>query len=311
MIQHKEKNQGFTYIEVIRGGFLLSLHEYIGKVVSLEVARQSEYGFFLTDGEEDVLLHKNETELELELEQKVDVFLYTDSRGRITATTTIPTVRVGEYDWATVNDVKPGIGVFLNIGIQKDMLLGEEDLPTHRSVWPEIGDVLFITLRVNNNDRIYVKLATDPIIEERAIKASREDFNKSIHGHIYRTAKVGSWVYTVEGYKGFIHESQRAEEPRLGERVEGRIIDVKEDGSINVSLLPRKHEALDEDSEKILSVLESRNGVMPYWDKSMPEDIQDRFQMSKGAFKRALGRLMKEGKVYQKEGWTYMNNKEQ
>lgn len=288
----------------------MSLHDYIGRVVELEVARQADFGYFLTDGteteEEDVLLHKNEAGRDLELDEKVEVFLYTDSKGRITATTTIPKITVGEYDWATVSDIKPGLGVFLNIGIQKDMLLGEEDLPAHESIWPEIGDLLFITLRVNKNNRIYVRLATDPIIEENSIKATRADFNKSIHGYIYRTAKVGSWIFTAEGFKGFIHESQRNVEPRLGEKVEGRIIDVKEDGTINVSLLPRKEEALDDDAEKILSVLNIRNGAMPYWDKSLPDEIQERFQMSKASFKRALGRLMKEGKVYQEEGWTYV-----
>ena len=162
---------------------------------------------------------------------------------------------------------------------------------------------------MNRNNRIYVRTATDPIIEEHSVKASRDSFNKTLHGFIYRTAKVGSWIYTAEGYKGFIHESQREVEPRLGEKVEGRVIDVKEDGTINVSLLPRKQEALDLDAERILSVLEGR-GAMPYWDKSMPEDIQEKFNMSKAAFKRALGRLMKDGKVYQEEGWTYLKRED-
>ena len=292
----------------------MSLHEYIGQVVSLEVIRQAEFGYFLTDGtkeeEEAVLLHKNETDKELEIEEKVDVFLYTDSMGRITATTTKPNITVGVYDWATVKDIKPGLGAFLDIGIQKDMLLGEEDLPALKNVWPEIGDSLFITLRVNKNNRIYVKLATDPIVEENSKKGTRDDFNKSVQGHIYRTAKVGSWIFTDDGYRGFIHESQRMTEPRLGQRVEGRIIDVKEDGTVNVSLLPRNYEALDVDAAKILEILEGRNGSMPYWDKSMPEEIQEKFHMSKAAFKRALGRLMKEGKIYQEEGWTYIKKED-
>ena len=287
----------------------MALSDHIGQVVKLSVARIATFGFFLTDGDEDVLLHENETNLKLEERDEVEVFLYTDSRGRAAATTTIPPITVGQYDWAKVTDTKEGIGIFLDIGIKKEMLLGEEDLPTKKSVWPQKGDLLYITLRVNRNNRIYVKLATDPIIDEKRISATRKDFNKNIQGYIYRTAKVGSWIYTVEGYKGFIHESQRTEEPRLGQKVEGRIIDVKEDGTINVSLNPRKHEALGEDADRILNYLQSRNGAMPYWDKSMPEDIEDRFQMSKGAFKRAIGRLMKEGLVYQEEGWTYTRQK--
>ncbi len=285
---------------------MMPIKDYIGRTVKLTVERPAEFGYFLSDGEEDVLLHKNDTDMQLEEGQEIEVFLYTDSRGRTAATTTIPEITTETYGWAVVSDVEEDIGVFINIGINKDMLLGKEDLPVHRSVWPKVDDLLYITLRVNRNNRIYVKVATDPIIEEMSVKATRQDFNKNIHGHIYRTAKVGSWVYTAEGFKGFIHESQRKTEPRLGEKIEGRIIDVKEDGTINVSLAPRKQEALDEDSEIILSYLQLRNGAMPYSDKSSPEDIQDRFQLSKASFKRALGRLMKEGKIYQEEGWTYM-----
>ncbi|MBS4188839.1 hypothetical protein KHA94_01215 [Bacillus sp. FJAT-49705] len=286
----------------------MALNELIGRSVQLKTERLADFGYFLTDGNEDVLLHKNDTDMQLEEGQEVEVFLYTDSKGRVAATTQIPEITTDSYGWAKVSDIKPGIGVFLNIGINKDMLLGEEDLPVHSSVWPIEGDMLYITLRVNKNNRIYVKLATDPIIEEISEKATRKDFNKNIHGYIYRTAKVGSWLYTAEGYKGFIHESQRKTEPRLGEKVEGRIIDIKEDGTINVSLSPRKHEALDQDSEIILSYLASRNGAMPYGDKSTPEDILDRFQLSKASFKRALGRLMKEGRIYQEAGWTYIKD---
>lgn len=289
----------------------MSLNEYIGTVTKLTVVREAAFGYFLSTGEEgeDVLLHENDTEMELQEGDKVEVFLYTDSQGRIAATTTIPSITVGKYDWAKVSDIKPGVGIFIDIGIKKDMLLGEEDLPSKEEVWPTVGDLLYITLRVNRNNRIYVKLATDPIIEEKMIKASRKDFNKNIQGHIYRTAKVGSWIFTVEGYKGFIHESQRKQEPRVGEKVEGRIIDVKEDGTVNISLIPRKQEALDEDSERIYHYLMSRNGAMPYGDKSMVEDIEERFQMSKGSFKRALGKLMKDGKIYQEDGWTYSKEK--
>jgi uncharacterized protein len=81
---------------------------------------------------------------------------------------------------------------------------------------------------------------------------------------------------------------------------------VKEDGTVNISLLSRKEDALDLDAERIYQYLLSRNGAMPYSDKSMPEDIQERFNLSKGAFKRALGKLMKEGKAYQEGSWTYV-----
>jgi uncharacterized protein len=284
----------------------MSLQELIGQTVTLTVARKADFGYFLSDGSEDVLLHINEADREYELDESVEVFLYVDSEGRTSASTTIPEIAIGKYTWLKVVDSNPNVGVFLDIGLKKDLLLGIDDLPVHKSVWPKAGDLVYVTLRVNNNYLLYARLATDPVIESISTKATRTEFNKNIQGHIYRTAKVGSWVYTIEGFKGFIHESQRQTEPRLGQMVEGRIIDVKEDGTINVSLLARKEESQDLDAERVFEYLMSRNGAMPYNDKSMPEEIQERFQLSKGAFKRALGKLMKEGRVYQEGSWTYL-----
>jgi uncharacterized protein len=284
----------------------MSLNELIGQTTTLTVARKASFGYFLTDGNEDVLLHTNQANQELEVEDQVEVFLYVDSEGRISASTTTPEVAVGRYAWVKATDVNPRIGVFINIGLPKDILLGIDDLPVHKSVWPKPGDLVYITLKLSSTYLLYAKLASDQVIESISVKATRENFNKNVQGHIYRTAKVGSWIYTIEGFKGFIHESQRLVEPRIGEKVEGRIIDVKEDGTINVSLLARKEESQDLDSERIYEYLMSRNGAMPYNDKSMPEDIKDRFDLSKGAFKRALGKLMKEGRVYQEGSWTYV-----
>ena len=284
----------------------MSLKELVGQVTTLTVARKSDFGYFLTDGNEDVLLHINETQQEFQEGEEVKVFLYHDSHGRTSATSTIPAISVGQYAWVKVTDVNPAIGVFLNIGTQKDLLLGADDLPAHKSVWPEAGDLVYITMRVNRNYLLYARLASDQVIQSISVKAERKDFNKNVQGHVYRTAKVGSWVYTLEGFKGFIHESQRKQEPRLGEKVEGRIIDIKEDGTINLSLLARKEEAQDDDAVRIFDYLMSRNGAMPYNDKSAPEDIQERFGLSKGAFKRALGKLIKDDKVYQEGSWTYV-----
>ena len=283
----------------------MSLKELIGQTITLEIARKADFGYFLSDGNEDVLLHNNEAKHDYEIGDQVEVFLFHDSHGRLTASTTIPEITVGRYAWVKVADTNPKIGVFLDIGIQKDLLLGADDLPVHKSVWPKPGDLVCVTLRVNRNYLLYARLASDQIIQSISVKATRENFNKNVQGHIYRTAKVGSWIYTIEGYKGFIHESERQEEPRLGEMVEGRIIDVKEDGTINVSLLARKEESQDRDAERVFEYLMSRNGAMPFNDKSMPEEINERFNMSKGAFKRALGLLMKEGRVYQEGSWTY------
>lgn len=291
------------------GDNLMGIYESIGTTITLTVARITDFGYFLTDGEEDVLLHNNEAVHELAVDDEVEVFLYTDSHNRIAATSVLPTITINNYDWAEVTAVEENIGVFLDIGIQKDILLGKDDLPKLKSVWPHVGDLLYITLRVSNNERIFARLATDQIFKTISNKATETDFNKSIAGRIHRTSKVGSWIYTNEGYLGFIHNTERAQEPRLGEKVSGRIIAIHNNGEINVSLLPRIEEVLDDDATQIYNYLQERKGMMPYSDRSHPEDIKKHFQMSKSAFKRALGRLMKQNKIYQDDGWTYIKNR--
>ncbi|MDE5415504.1 CvfB family protein [Alkalihalobacterium chitinilyticum] len=277
-----------------------------GSIAELRVERQAEFGYFLTDGEQDFLLHTNEMTGEVKEGDTIEVFLYNDKEGRLAATMTIPKVKLGEYDWVEVVDINPRLGVFVNIGIQKDILVSLDDLPAFKSVWPKVGDQLFVTLKIDYKGRLLGQLVTEEVVEEIEKEATFEMDKQQISGRIYRALKVGSFMLSDEGYRCFIHESQRRQEPRLGEHVTGRVIDVKEDGSLNVSLLPLKQESLDEDAEMIYAYLERNGGKMPYTDKSEPGDIRLDFGMSKAAFKRALGRLMKEKKVEQKGDWTFI-----
>ncbi|APH05949.1 S1 RNA-binding domain-containing protein [Bacillus weihaiensis] len=276
-----------------------------GTFEKLIVDEQVDFGFFLTDGDERVLLHRNEITEEIKEGDQIEVFLGVDSLDRLYATMKKPLITQDTYGWVEVVDIVDDMGAFVDIGLSKDGLVARDHLPFLRQVWPEVGDKLYCTLKVSQNGKFFVRLATEEIVEPLMNDADRTLFNKEVTGTVYRMIVAGSFIITPEGYKGFIHSSQRTVEPRLGETVTGRVIDVKEDGTINVSLLPRKHEALSGDAERISEYMELRGGAMPFTDKSDPEDIQERFQLSKAAFKRALGHLMKNGRIYQKEGWTY------
>lgn len=277
-----------------------------GTIMKLKVSHQAPFGYFLTNGQQEILLHQNDMKQKELLEnEEIEVFIYQDGQGRLAATMKLPSITIESFGWGKVEEVHQKLGVFVNIGISKGMLLAKDDLPPLEEVWPQVGDEIYCTLKLGNNGRLFVKLAKEDDFKSIAKKADQSLFNKNITGTIYRTLYAGSSIFTSDGYLGFIHRSERKEEPRIGEKVSGRVIGVKEDGTINVSLLPRKHEAIHSDAEKILAYMETRHGAMPYWDKSHPDDIEARFGMSKGAFKRALGKLMKEGKVYQEEGWTY------
>ncbi|WP_338751746.1 S1 RNA-binding domain-containing protein [Bacillus sp. FJAT-52991] len=277
-----------------------------GTIRTLEVKNEAPFGWFLTDGEESVLLHHSEMMDDFDLDEPVEVFLFQDHQGRLAATMKKPLITQDTYAWVEVVGVEEKLGVFVSIGITKDMLVSEDDLPFMFSVRPIVGDLLYCTLKLDRRDRLFAKPATEEVMQEQFTTASRKDFNKDITGIVYRATKAGTFIITAEGYRGFIHDSQRKVEPRLGQKVNGRIIDVKEDGSVNVSLLGRRQEVQKDDAENIYDYLVERGGSMPYSDKSFPEEIESRFGLSKGAFKRALGKLMKERRVYQENGWTHI-----
>lgn len=284
----------------------------VGESILVTVLRKTDIGYMLTDGASEVFLHNNEVTEEIEDGQEIEVFMYSDHQGRMAATMEIPEASIDNFAWVTVSEVNPDLGIFVDIGISKDMLIHKGDLSPQENVWPQVGDELYCRLKATGQERLIAKLATEQDMREIAVPATESMFNKNVNGIIYRTLRVGSYILTDERFLGFIHDSQRGSvEPRIGQKVTGRIIMVKEDGEINVSMLPRKQEGQADDADKIAEYMASRGGAMPYWDKSNPEDILERFDMSKGAFKRGLGKLLKEGKIYQESGWTYFKEDEE
>lgn len=280
-----------------------------GKTVTLKVDRRSDFGHFLTNGEEDILLHNNEKTTAVQIGEDVEVFLYHDKMGRLTATMTIPEIQLDVYGWGEVAGYRRNLGAFVNIGISKDILVSLDELPLQSKFWPKSGDRLYIKLIHDKTGRLFGQLATEEIIRDLCVDAPEYMYNKMVKGYVYKTKKVGSFIISDEGYRCFVHENERGKEPRLGEYVEARVIDVKEDGTLNVSFLPFKQEKMQEDSDIILQYMQIRGGAMPYGDKSAPDVIMTQFEMSKAAFKRALGKLMKEGKIYQEDGWSYTSDR--
>ncbi|QDX92586.1 DNA-binding protein [Brevibacillus laterosporus] len=277
-----------------------------GMIVSLPVSRVEEYGYFLTDGEVDILLHQNEATDQLESGDTVKVFLYHDHENRLAATMQMPLVREGEYQWLDVVDVSTRVGVFLHNGIQKDLLVFKDDLPKEWEEWPQVGDQLLVTLKRDKRGRLLGLPASEDIIWDLSRNASSEMKNKWVEGIVYRVFMEGVFVFTDDKHILFIHQDEMTETLRMGQRVRARISFVRDDGRLNGSMLERKEVRYGIDAEVLLSVLKER-GAMPYTDKSTPEEIKDRFQMSKASFKRAMGKLIKEGLVEQSDGWTHLN----
>ncbi|WP_053219492.1 CvfB family protein [Virgibacillus senegalensis] len=275
-----------------------------GSIQRAEVTQEVTDGFLLRIGKETLLLP--ETEKMLQPQQEIEVFVYQDKKGRALATTTIPEARIDSYGWASVVEVVENLGVFVDIGIPKEILVSSDDLPLLTKVWPKNGDNLFVSLAMDKKGRLLAKPIGEADVIADLEPASSEYLQKQVIGRVYRSTKAGSFILTEEGFRGFIHPNERKKEPRVGETVTGRVIDVKDDGTINVTLLPLKQEGIKDDAAAILEYLEKSGGSMSLGDKSDPEIIRETFHISKAAFKRALGKLIKEGKVYQQDGNTHL-----
>ncbi|WP_096201336.1 CvfB family protein [Bacillus sp. FJAT-45350] len=282
-----------------------------GVIETLTVARENEFGYFLSQQGEDILLHKREAKGELKEDEKVTVFLYLDHEGRLTATMEMPIISLGEMGWLKVVSQIRNQGLFLYNGTSRDVFFSMDDLPPERERWPAEGDELFVTLSTDKKGRLMAKHVYGKPIEDQSVKAGPEMYNKDVEGIVYKMGEdvEGVNILTDEKHLAFLHNDDMNSTVRLGQKIAVRVTNVREDGRLNVSQKPRKQEALSDDAEKIIQYMEGRNGAMPYWDKSQAEDIYSRFQLSKAAFKRALGKLMKEGKVYQEEGWTYFKER--
>lgn len=278
----------------------------IAAVVKVTLLEKEGSKWVAVTGDKDpVVINESEAQAEWEEGQEVSVFTYRDRKGNTVATGHIPAIRKGTYGWAKVVKVTDRDGATVDIGGTQAAVVKAEDLPKLRELWPQPGDCLFMTLRTDREGNLLGRLATEEKIEELYVEAPSTVYNSDLQARAYRLLPIGTFLLSTKGmYRIFVHQSERLEEPRLGEDVKVRIIEVKEDGTLNGSLLPRKQERLSDDAESIWRYLQSVGGKMPFSDKSTPDEIQEMFSMSKASFKRALGKLMKDGKIEQQDGWT-------
>lgn len=250
-------------------------------------------------------LPKDESPQILHIGGQVRGFVYENEDHQLQMTCQhIPTVQVDHYDFGTVVAVRRDLGVFVDIGLpNKDIVVSLDDLPELKHLWPQPGDKLMIALKVDDKDRIWGQLADDAIFNAIALAPSPRLQNHDTEAIVYRLKLNGTHVLTADYHLGFIHPSERDQEPRLGQRVRARVIGISSHNSLNLSLKPRAYQAIGEDAQMLMAMLEhDRNHRLPYTDKSSPAAIRAAFGISKGQFKRAVGHLLKAGLVKEEDG---------
>ncbi|MBO0421796.1 DNA-binding protein [Enterococcus plantarum] len=282
------------------------MNELLAQIFTALVIDENESHYFLQKN--GITLRLSKEEGTHEIGEAVEGFGYMNQKQEPEMTTIIPTARIGQYAFGTVTGTRRDLGAFVDIGLKdKDVVVSLDELPVMRELWPKKGDQLMVALKVDNKERIWGELADEKIFKAMAKPGTEELKNENISGIVYRLKMIGSFVLTDDFYIAFIHPSERYQEPRLGEKVNGRVIGVRPDGILNISLKPRAYEAISDDAAMILTFLErASDHKIPFTDKSNPDEIKQTFGISKAQFKRAIGNLMKQGKIIQEAGFTIL-----
>ena len=264
----------------------------LGKRQLLEVVRQKEFGVYLSEkaGDETaVLLPKKQVPPGTCIGDKLEVFIYKDSQDRLIATVEDAKIRIGQTAVLKVKDVGK-IGAFLDMGLEKELLLPFKE-QTYR-VRP--GEECLVALYVDKSGRLAATMRV------YAYMSNEPPYGKDdkVTGTIYEiNPDIGAFVAVDNRYYGLIPARELYGDLREGDKVEARVLKVREDGKLDLSPREKAYLQMDTDSRLVLKVLDEFDGVLPFNDKASPETIKREFHLSKNAFKRAVGRLLKEGKI--------------
>ena len=269
------------------------LEKGLGKMQTLMVVKKVDFGVYLGNENERVLLPKKQVPDGIEIGDPVEVFLYKDSSDRLIATTKRPEITLGELKVLQVADTGK-VGAFLNWGLEKDLLLPYRE----QTAKVKKGDSCLVSLYTDKSNRlcatmkVYGKLRTD------------SPYKKDDHvtGIIYdRSDNFGLFVAVDDQYSALIPKREVYGNYRVGDRVEARVTEVKPDGKLDLSVREKAFIQMDADAAKIMEAIDNFGGELPFNDKADPEIIKSELGLSKNAFKRAVGRLLKEGKIEIKE----------
>ncbi|MDO4622372.1 MAG: S1-like domain-containing RNA-binding protein [Eubacteriales bacterium] len=277
----------------------------IGKKQTLRVLSKQDFGVYLAEdpkaGKEDrVLLPIRQVPEDAEIGTPIEVFLYRDSQDRLIATTREPRLQLGETAVLTVKEVTK-IGAFLDWGLEKDLFL-----PFHeQTLKVRKGEDVLVALYLDKSSRlcatmkVYHYLRTDSPYKK----------GDMVKGRIYeRSRNFGVFVAVEDQYSAMIPKKDAQAEYTPGQVLDMRITAVHEDGKLDVTARQKAYLQMDTDAEMIMKVIEAEGGELTFDDKAAPEVISGKFGISKAAFKRAVGHLLKERKIRIEEGQIVKND---
>ena len=261
----------------------------VGNYNKLTITRITASGAVFSLEEGEVLLPLRLVPTEAGAGIQLDVFVYVDSDGRLTATTKRPRAVVGEFALLKVKEATT-VGSFLDWGLEKDLLLpfGEQMEPVRR------GDQVLVRIFLHSSGRIaatakldkFIVPADDSLVEGEEVELL-----------VYGLTDLGAKVIINNSFGGLIFHTELVTKPRCGERLRGYVKKIRDDGKVDVTLRIGGATEAAKDRTVILDALAAHGGFLPLTDKSSPEAIATQLRLSKKSFKKAVGGLYKEGAI--------------
>lgn len=265
----------------------------LGKMQKLIAVKENQLGMFLNlekdSNENDILLPQKHVPQGLKINDEIEVFIYPADESKMIATTTKPKLMLGELAVLKVVDTTT-FGAFLDWGLDKDLLLPFKEQISHVTK----GKTYLVGLFLNHINRLCATMKIYDLLDiNPPYKA-----NDRVQGTVYNiNPDLGVFVAVDNQYHGLILNKELYGNYNIGDNIQVRIKKVREDGKLELSLREEAHNEIESDARTILERLKSNNGTFPLNDNSPPEQIRARLGMSKRAFKRAVGRLLKEGAI--------------
>lgn len=266
----------------------------LGEKQTLEIMKKVEFGVYLKHpsdetGEERVLLPVKQVPANAKIGDQIEVFLYKDSKDRLIATTNTPLLMMNEVKVLKVAQVGK-MGAFLDWGLEKDLFLPFREQTRKVRESEECLVALYIdkSSRLCATMKVYHYLSQDSSYKK----------DDRVEGVVYEISdNFGAFVAVDNKYSGLIAKKELFGNVKVGDKILARVVSVKEDGKLDLSIREKALTQILIDAEKVLEVIESFDGALPFNDKANPEVIKRELQMSKNEFKKAVGHLLKSGKI--------------
>lgn len=273
----------------------------LGKKQPLMIVKKTDFGVYLGTEEDNVLLPLKYVDEDMEIGDSVMVFVYRDSLDRLVATTKEPYITLGQVKCLKVKQVTK-IGAFMDWGLEKDLLLPFKEQTTRVSE----GKTYPVALYVDKSNRLCATTKIYPYLDVATAYSTGDMVRGTAYEHI---DKFGMFVAVDNMYQGLIPKKALYGKVNVGDEVTATVSRVLPDGKLELALRAPAYLQIEDDAHRIMNELEKQGGKLPFNDKSDPELIKEQFEMSKAAFKRACGHLLKEGFIIITDSGIEQNQK--